>query len=93
MATFFEGSVESAVAALIESQSARLGAEDFERIAGIVEQAKKERATVAGGKPWLPWLWWLGCAAVCGRFLAGAARKATLQARGPRHAICSSARR
>jgi predicted transcriptional regulator len=41
--TFFEGSVESAVAALIESQSARLGAEDFDRIAGIIQQAKKER--------------------------------------------------
>jgi BlaI family penicillinase repressor len=45
VATFFEGSVEQAVAALLDLSAAKLSAEDLERISGLIDEAKK-----AGGK-------------------------------------------
>ncbi len=41
--TFFAGSPSEALAALLDSKSARMSDEEFERISKIVEQAKKER--------------------------------------------------
>ena len=41
VATFFEGSVEEAVAALLDLSSARLSREDLERIARLIEEARK----------------------------------------------------
>ena len=43
--TFFEGSAEKAVAALLGGEGARLTDEQIERIAGMIEKARKE-----GGK-------------------------------------------
>jgi BlaI family penicillinase repressor len=40
--TFFEGSVEQAVAALLDVSSASLDERELDRIAGLVEEAKKE---------------------------------------------------
>ena len=40
--TFFEGSVEQAVAALLDVSSAGLDERELDRIAGLVEEAKKE---------------------------------------------------
>ena len=40
--TFFNGSVEDTVAALLEGSAARISREDLDRIAGLVEQAKKK---------------------------------------------------
>lgn len=46
--TFFGGSVEDAVAALLESSSARLPAGELERIARMVATARKEDARKEG---------------------------------------------
>ena len=40
--TFFEGSVEQAVAALLDVSSATLDERELDRIAALVEEAKKE---------------------------------------------------
>ena len=40
--TFFEGSVEQAVAALLGGDGARLSEEELERIGELIEKAKKE---------------------------------------------------
>ncbi|WP_165071188.1 BlaI/MecI/CopY family transcriptional regulator [Paludisphaera rhizosphaerae] len=40
--TFFEGSTAQAVAALLGSPDAKLTEEDLDRIAGLIEQARKE---------------------------------------------------
>ena len=43
VATFFEGSVEEAVAALLDLSAPRLSPEDLGRIAALIDQAKKEK--------------------------------------------------
>jgi len=43
VSTFFEGSVEQAVAALLDLSAPRLSPPDLERIAALIEQAKKEK--------------------------------------------------
>jgi len=43
VATFFEGSVEQAVAALIDLSATRLSAEKLESIAALIREAKKEK--------------------------------------------------
>ena len=40
--TFFDGSAEKAVAALLGGEASRLSDEELERIAGLIEQARKE---------------------------------------------------
>jgi BlaI family transcriptional regulator, penicillinase repressor len=40
--TFFDGSVEQTVAALLGADAARLSASELERIAGLIEKARKE---------------------------------------------------
>ena len=40
--TFFAGSLSDALAALLDSRSAQMSDEEFERMAKLVEQAKKE---------------------------------------------------
>jgi predicted transcriptional regulator len=40
--TFFDGSVEQAVAALLGADAARLSEEELERIAELIEKARKE---------------------------------------------------
>src|SRR4051812_6180612 len=40
--TFFEGSVEQAVATLVESSRAKLSREELDRLAKLIERAKKE---------------------------------------------------
>jgi predicted transcriptional regulator len=40
--TFFAGSVQDTVAALLDLSTSRLKSEDLERIAAMIEQAKKE---------------------------------------------------
>ena len=42
LGTFFAGSTESAVAALLDVQSGELSAEDYDRLAAMVEQARRE---------------------------------------------------
>ena len=42
VSTFFDGSVEQAVAALIDLSSARLAKADLDRIAALIEEAKQE---------------------------------------------------
>ena len=42
VSTFFEGSVEQTMLALVETSRSRLDAEELERLAQIVEQARKE---------------------------------------------------
>jgi predicted transcriptional regulator len=42
--TFFEGSVEQAVAALLGGDGARLSEEELERIGALIDKAKKESA-------------------------------------------------
>ncbi|HEY1338477.1 MAG TPA: BlaI/MecI/CopY family transcriptional regulator [Bryobacteraceae bacterium] len=42
VSTFFEGSVEQAVAALIDLSAAKLSQEDLDRISGLIEQARSE---------------------------------------------------
>jgi BlaI family transcriptional regulator, penicillinase repressor len=42
VATFFEGSVEQAVAALLDLSPADLEKRELDRIAGLIEEAKKE---------------------------------------------------
>ena len=42
ISTFFEGSVEQTVAALLDVSAAKLSPEDLDRIQNIVDQAKKE---------------------------------------------------
>src|SRR5688572_7123725 len=42
LATFFNGSVEKAVASLIESEAGRLSEEELERLAKLIDQARKE---------------------------------------------------
>jgi predicted transcriptional regulator len=42
VATFFENSVEQAVAALVDLSAANLSREELERISGLIEDAKKE---------------------------------------------------
>ncbi len=40
--TFFDGSAEGAVAALLDLEASRLSPEEFERLAEMIEQARKE---------------------------------------------------
>ena len=42
VATFFEGSVEGAVAALLDLSSANLSKQDLDRISSLIDEAKKE---------------------------------------------------
>ena len=42
LATFFEGSVEQAVAAMLDLSSARLSQEELDRISNLIEEAKQE---------------------------------------------------
>ena len=42
VSTFFEGSAEDAIAALLDLSAGDLGAKDLDRIQGIIDQAKKE---------------------------------------------------
>jgi predicted transcriptional regulator len=42
VSTFFEGSVEDAMAALLDLSSAKLSPAELDRIQGIIDQAKKE---------------------------------------------------
>ena len=43
VATFFEGSVEQAVAALIDLSAARLSTQQLESLTALIEQARKEK--------------------------------------------------
>ena len=40
--TFFDGSIEQAVAALVESSRSKLSKDELERLAELIEKAKKE---------------------------------------------------
>jgi hypothetical protein len=40
--TFFDGSAEKAVAALLGGEASRLSDEELERIAGLIDKARKE---------------------------------------------------
>jgi predicted transcriptional regulator len=40
--TFFDGSVEQAVATLVESSRSKLSKEELERLAQLIEKARKE---------------------------------------------------
>jgi BlaI family transcriptional regulator, penicillinase repressor len=42
LATFFNGSVEKAVATLIESEAGRLSEQELDRLAKLIDQARKE---------------------------------------------------
>ena len=42
LATFFDGSAEGAVAALLDLQGSELSAEEFDRLAARIEDARKE---------------------------------------------------
>jgi BlaI family penicillinase repressor len=42
VSTFFEGSVEQAVAALLDLSTTKLNDRELDRIAGLIEEAKKE---------------------------------------------------
>ncbi len=42
VATFFDGSVEQAVVALVESSRSKLSQEELERLAQLIDKAKKE---------------------------------------------------
>jgi predicted transcriptional regulator len=42
VATFFEGSVEQAVAALVDLSASHLSREELDRIANLIDEAKKE---------------------------------------------------
>ncbi len=42
LATFFEDSVEQAVAALVDLSAANLSREELDRISGLIEDAKRE---------------------------------------------------
>jgi predicted transcriptional regulator len=42
LSTFFEGSVEQAVAALLDLSAANLSEQDLDRISSLIEEAKKE---------------------------------------------------
>jgi len=42
LATFFDGSVGNVVATLLERSSTDLSSDDLDRIAGLIEQARKE---------------------------------------------------
>jgi BlaI family transcriptional regulator, penicillinase repressor len=42
VSTFFEGSAEEAIAALLDLSAADLSTKDLDRIQGIIDQAKKE---------------------------------------------------
>jgi BlaI family penicillinase repressor len=42
LSTFFEGSVEQAMAALIDLSAARLSKADLDRIAALIEEARKQ---------------------------------------------------
>ena len=44
ISTFFDGSVEQAVAALLDLSAARLSKEDLDRISALIDEAKKETA-------------------------------------------------
>jgi len=44
VSTFFEGSVEQTVAALLDISSAKLSKQDLDRISELIEEAKKEGA-------------------------------------------------
>ncbi len=43
LATFFEGSVQAAVAEMLDASAAKLKPEDLDRIQGIIDQARKDR--------------------------------------------------
>jgi predicted transcriptional regulator len=45
IATFFEGSVEQAVTALLDLSATKLDQRELDRIAALIEQAKKESKT------------------------------------------------
>ena len=45
VSTFFEGSVEQAMAALLDLSAARLSKSDLDRIASLIEEAKREGET------------------------------------------------
>ena len=42
LSTFFDGSVEQAMAALLDLSAARLSKSDLDRIAALIDEAKKE---------------------------------------------------
>ena len=42
VATFFDGSVEQVVAALVESSRSKLSKDELERLSQLIEKAKKE---------------------------------------------------
>jgi hypothetical protein len=42
LSTFFEGSVEQAVAALLDVSAANLSEQDLERISSLIEEARQE---------------------------------------------------
>lgn len=42
LATFFDGSVEQTVAALLDLSAANLSQEDLDRISGLIEEARRE---------------------------------------------------
>ena len=42
LATFFEGSVEKAVSSLIQLERGRLSADELDRLAALIEEARKE---------------------------------------------------
>src|SRR5437763_13409644 len=44
LSTFFEGSVEEAVAALLDVSSANLSKDDLDRISSLIDEAKQEAA-------------------------------------------------
>ena len=48
LATFFEGSVEQAVAAMLDLSAADLSGQDLERISNLIEEAKQEASTEGG---------------------------------------------
>ena len=45
VSTFFEGSVEQAVAALVDLSTSNLSREELDRISNLIEEAKKESQT------------------------------------------------
>ena len=40
--TFFEGSTERAISALLDASSSKLSEEEFDRLAALIENARKE---------------------------------------------------
>jgi hypothetical protein len=46
VATFFEGSVEDAVAALLDLSAAKLSKPDLDRISNVIEEARRKESEV-----------------------------------------------